>query len=359
MPSRRTVLLLIPHLGGGGAERVTELLTHYLSPEKYRIHLGLVTNSHAGSTELPISVTVHALGAKRVRFAALRVLRLIWRLRPEVILSGMAHLNLLVLLLRPLLPSGTRILVRQNGTLSTMPRGYRGVALRRFFRMLYRRSDGVICQSSAMAKDLHKAAGIPIEAMAVLPNPVDVDEVRTAERMDAALWTGEGPHLLAVGRLVREKGFDLLIDAFAEVRHSFPSADLTIAGAGSQETALRAQAYVLGLERCVRIPGHVRSTGPLFQNASILVVSSREEGMPNAALEAAACGLPIVAVPSMGGGQRNSAGTPVFGWRGRLHRKRWPQRSSEPCRGWVRASDLRIAGSIFTALKMPFPPMNA
>lgn len=310
MPSRRTVLLLIPHLGGGGAERVTELLSHHLPNEKYRIHLGLATSECAGSVALPDSVAVHPLGAKRVRFAALRVLRLIWRVRPDVILCGMAHLNLLVLLLRPLLPRDTRILVRQNGTLSTTLRGFGGAVLRLVFRVLYCCADGVICQSSAMARDLHKSAGIPLEALAILPNPVDVDAVRSAESVHGPTGVEDGPHLLAIGRLAREKGFDLLLDAFSEVRRRFPSADLTIAGSGSQETALRAQAYVLGLEKCVRISGYVQATGPLLRNASLFVVSSREEGMPNAALEAAASGLPIVALPSAGGWTEEFGGQP-------------------------------------------------
>ena len=55
----------------------------------------------------PSWVTIHPLNSSRVRYGALKLLRLIWLLRPAVILSGMAHLNLLVLMLRPFLPSKT------------------------------------------------------------------------------------------------------------------------------------------------------------------------------------------------------------------------------------------------------------
>jgi len=98
------ILLLIPHLGGGGAEQVIALLARGLSRQKYDVHLGLVTESDAGPNDLPPWVTVHPLGARRVRAGAIRLLRLVWRLKPDVILSGMAHLNFLVLLLRPFFP---------------------------------------------------------------------------------------------------------------------------------------------------------------------------------------------------------------------------------------------------------------
>ena len=95
------ILLLIPHLGGGGAEQVTALLARGLSREKYELHLGLITQSCADAAAFPPWVTIHSLGATRVRGGAVRLVRLVRRLRPDVILSGMAHLNFLVLLLRP------------------------------------------------------------------------------------------------------------------------------------------------------------------------------------------------------------------------------------------------------------------
>ncbi len=106
MKQRPSVLLLIPHLGGGGAEQVTSLLARGLSREKYELHLGLVTQKDAGTEELPPQIGIHALGAGRVRTGAFRLLRLVRRLKPALILSGMAHLNFLVLLLRPYFPQG-------------------------------------------------------------------------------------------------------------------------------------------------------------------------------------------------------------------------------------------------------------
>ena len=64
---RAKILLLMPHLGGGGAERVIELLARGLDPTRYEVHLGLLTAVLADGKTLQPTVTLHSLGAKRVR----------------------------------------------------------------------------------------------------------------------------------------------------------------------------------------------------------------------------------------------------------------------------------------------------
>jgi glycosyltransferase involved in cell wall biosynthesis len=304
-----TLLLLIPHLGGGGAEQVTALLARGLSREKYELHLGLITQDPPATEALPQWVAVHRLEAPRVRACAPSLLRLVRRLKPDLILSGMAHLNFLVLLLRPLYPRKTRVLVRQNTTVSSAL-AYGGLPwyTRPLYRFLYPRADRVICQSRAMAEDLAKELGIKKEKIAVLPNPLDLDGIRAASRVHGlnpfeppGQWTGPGPHLLAIGRLAPEKGFDLLLEALALVRDRFPQADLIIAGSGPEESALRAQCGSLGLEAAVRLPGRMERPYLLYPQASLFVLSSRYEGMPNALLEALAGDLPIVSTPASGG----------------------------------------------------------
>jgi glycosyltransferase involved in cell wall biosynthesis len=294
--------LLVPHLGGGGAEQVIALLARGLSREKYELHLGLITQADTGPEKVPSWVRIHALGAPRVRSGAFRLLQLIRRLKPDALLSGMFHLNFLVLLLRPLFPSGTRVLVRQNGTVSAaLAFGNLPAYTRLLYRLLYRHADSVICQTPAMARDLAAELAIEENHLTVLPNPLDVDAIRSAIAKSPDTWTGPGPHLLAVGRLSREKGFDLLLRALAIVREQIPYAGLAIAGAGPEEAALKAQCRDLGLEGAVRFAGRVDHPAAYFPGASAFVLSSRHEGLPNALLEAAAGGLPIVALPASQG----------------------------------------------------------
>jgi glycosyltransferase involved in cell wall biosynthesis len=296
------VLLVIPHLGGGGAEQVTSLLASGLSREKYKLHLALITQKAPEDGAFSSQVAIHGLAASRVRTAALPLLRLVWRLKPNVILSGMAHLNFLVLLLRPFLPPGTSLLVRQNSTLSAsldskaLPR-----YTRLLYRLLYRHADKIICQTQAMAEDLARELNIPQDRLTVLPNPVNLNEIRASSPLNSNLWSGPGPHLLAVGRLAPEKGFDLLLQALALVRVPIPSANLAIVGSGPQEMALRTQCERLGLESAVHFTGHLDRPYRYFPGATLFVLPSRYEGLPNALLESAAAGLPLVAMPCCAG----------------------------------------------------------
>ncbi len=123
---------------------------------------GWLRRRDAGEEQLPPRVGIHALGAGRVRTGAFRLLKLVRRLKPDLILSGMAHLNFLVLLLRPCFPPGTRVLVRQNGTVSSLLAFQKKSGFTRLlYRWLYPRADRVICQSTAMAKDLARELELP------------------------------------------------------------------------------------------------------------------------------------------------------------------------------------------------------
>ena len=302
MLQRPRILLLIPHLGGGGAERVTALLTRGLSAQKYEVHLGLITESLMASDLIPGSVRIHSLGLRRVRSAALPLLRLVRELEPDLILSGMAHLNFLVLLLRPFFPRKTRVVVRQNATVSGDLGSRRVPGYTRFlYRILYPNADRIVCQTDSMAADLAVQSGVEEAQVEVLPNPVDGEAIRALGADFVGPWSGPGPNLLAVGRLSREKGFDLLLEAFSSVRLKYPAAQLHVVGDGPERASLETLRRDLRLEGAVRFAGYIPRPETFFPGATLFVLPSRQEGLPNALLEAAMGGLGIVALPCSDG----------------------------------------------------------
>lgn len=301
--NRPRILLLIPHLGGGGAERVIETLARCLNSNSYEIHLALVTCSEHSPPPLPGSVTLHKLHARRVRTSVLKLLLLIWQVRPSVIMSGIAHLNLLVLLLRPLLPRKTRIIVRQNGALTATLSAHVSPHLAHSaYSLAYRGANSIICQTNAMAEEVSRDLRIPPARLAILSNPTDLRRIRTlvAPSTSKPIATGNS-YLLAVGRLVHEKGFDLLLDAFAALAPRFPSAELVIAGDGPARSSLERQVANLEIQHRIHFPGYTPDPIIQFGNATAFVLSSRTEGLPNALLEAAAAGLPMVSTPASSG----------------------------------------------------------
>jgi glycosyltransferase involved in cell wall biosynthesis len=100
--------------------------------------------------------------------------------------------------------------------------------------------------------------------------------------------------LLAVGRLHADKGFDLLIQAFATLAPSHPDWDLVILGEGDERAALEAQVGKAGLASRISMPGRAGNVGDWYDSADLYVLTSRFEGLSNTLLESMASGLAAV-----------------------------------------------------------------
>jgi len=114
---------------------------------------------------------------------------------------------------------------------------------------------------------------------------------------------GQRPYLLGLGRLVEQKGFDVLIRAFPRIASDWPDHDLVIAGDGPLRKELAALVQQHGLAGRIHLPGTVLGDEKLYllQNCRLTVVPSRYEGYCNVVLESMACGRPVVAtrIPSL------------------------------------------------------------
>ncbi|TGV62805.1 glycosyltransferase, partial [Mesorhizobium sp. M2D.F.Ca.ET.160.01.1.1] len=107
--------------------------------------------------------------------------------------------------------------------------------------------------------------------------------------------SGGGTRFVAVGRLEKQKGFDLLLEAFSRVARQLPMVTLVIFGEGPERAALEQQARGLGIADRVRMPGVTNSPVGWLSVGDIFVLSSRFEGFPNVLLEALMAGMATVA----------------------------------------------------------------
>ena len=131
----------------------------------------------------------------------------------------------------------------------------------------------------------------------VMPNPIALPE---SETIESQLYTDDR-HLLAVGKLVPQKGFDLLIKAFAQVADTHPEWILTILGEGDLRAELEDLCVELQLQERVYLPGVVRNIDAHLRKADVFALSSRFEGFPVALCEAMACGVPVIATDCLSG----------------------------------------------------------
>ena len=174
-------------------------------------------------------------------------------------------------------------------------------------RRLLARYPRVIAVSNTVRDELVRA-GASADRITVILNGIDHcvfvrDRRREMEVRRELGFAADAFVIGAVGRLDYEKRFDLLIEAFADVRKLYPRAQLAIAGDGKHRPALEATIERFALQSSCRLLGLQRDIGRLHHAFDLFVQSSIREGTPNAVLEAMALETPVVATDSGGTAQ--------------------------------------------------------
>lgn len=187
--------------------------------------------------------------------------------------------------------AGVPRIVLRIGGVHRFPAGT--VSAWKYRRALQHNVDALYVNSQEVAGWVREVPGVRAGSVRLIPNGIElVPAARIPLRKELGLAPG---HLLigAVGSLERIKGFDLLLDALAQV--NCPAAHLAIAGEGSQRRALQERSTALGVASRVHLLGHRTDVGAVLAACDIYVLSSRSEGMAVAMLEAMAAARPVIA----------------------------------------------------------------
>lgn len=249
-----------------------------LPPEVERVALDLLKPSQG------------VLDALKNNWQRLRELRrAIVKRQPGTVISFMDATNILTLLaLR-----GTRIpaIVSERIDPRHYPIGRGWTWLR---RRLYPRAHVVVVQTTSVAEWARDF--IPAEKVHVIANPVDPPSPGKLATMPQPGWLPRTPYIAAMGRFAPQKGFDLLLRAFAEFINSSHQREfhLVIMGEGAERNALEKLARDLKIHDRVIMPGRIDNAWPILAACECFILSSRFEGFPNALLEAMAVGAPAI-----------------------------------------------------------------
>jgi glycosyltransferase involved in cell wall biosynthesis len=291
-------MLVIPSLESGGAERVLARManhwaeagddvtlvtlsssandTYSLEPRVRRIGLDLMRDSRQVAAALWNNLT-------RVR--SLR--RLLRKSRPDAVISFTDRMNVVTLLAARGL--GLRIVVSERVDPSQHAAGRVWSLLRRW---TYPRAAMIVVQTDTVREKVRAFAGAcPV---CVIPNAVSPPGPEAVERA-AIVRDPAKRHIVAMGRLDPQKGFDLLIDAFTRMAAQFPQWSVRILGEGPERPRLEKLITDKKLGGRVTLCGWTAQPASALMGSDLFVLSSRYEGFPNALLEAMACGLPSIA----------------------------------------------------------------
>ncbi len=285
--------LIIYSLTYGGAERVMSLMANYWAAKGWQITILTFDNneipqfdldSHVFYTPLGIaSKSPNAIIGMWNNLKRVRILRnAIINSSPDAVISFTSKMNAIALLATRWLNIPVVVSERSNPVKSSL-----GGSWKQLREQTYPFADRIVFQT-ARARDyfppnLQNNSSI-IPNMVVLP-PI---EKRSSDKVLRER------SLVSMGRFVPEKGFDLLLQAFAQLKNRYPEWTLTILGDGILRPELESLRNQLGLSDRVYFPGMVKNNYDFLQQAEIFIMSSRFEGFPNALCEAMASGLPVI-----------------------------------------------------------------
>ena len=290
------ITLVITNLDSGGAERVISIMANHWAKKSWPVTLLTFDD---GSTPpfydlysrirlIPLGIykaSSNPAAAIAINLKRIYVLRrAIRHSKPDVVISLTWFVNILVLFATRGL-AGPVVVSEHNDPL-TSPIGRVWEWLRRWTYTF----DAKIIVLTDRAKECFSPA---IQARTtVIPNPVP--PLPQAEHTPTDVMLAK-PALVAMGSFYPQKGFDLLLKAFARLKSRYPQWTLTILGDGPMRPQLESLRDSLGLNDRVHLPGRVKNPHHVLMQADLFVLSSRWEGWPMALAEAMACGLPVIA----------------------------------------------------------------
>ncbi len=293
------VLQLIPTLDRSGAEKQLVLLAKGLPKDRFRVEVAALTRLGPLESELRdagIPVTLIKKPLKFDPFALVRLARFLKRKKFDVLQTWVFAANSYGRAAAKL--AGTPVVVTAEMAVDL----WKGKGHLALDRKLAGWCDNVVGNSRAVV-DFYQNAGLPIEKLSLIysgipiedPPAVDAGEVRRAFG-----WDADAPLAIFVGRLMPQKGVDVLVAALDLLQHVRPKLRTLIVGDGPLQDELEETAHQFQLLDKVKFLGHRDDVPTLLAAADFLVLPSRYEGLPNVVLEAMTYRKPVVATAAPG-----------------------------------------------------------
>lgn len=307
------ILFFVSSLNAGGAERVAVTLANAWARRGDNVTLvSTWLTKHEPFYELDSRIRFRQLADDRSARPLhalpgagkwLQIRRLVRVEAPDVVVSFLTNVNVNVLLATSGLDVPVIVSERTHPAYSQSA----GRVLRFLRRQTYGRAHTVVMQTMAGVSAL-KAQAPAVRNVAVIPNPLPDELLAALPDVRLERPTSGALRVVAMGRLVPTKQFDVLIDEFAALAQDFPDWSLVIWGEGPQRDALTDQIRKLGMSGRITLAGRTSKPWQVLAAGDLFVMTSRVEGFPNVLLEAMALGLPCIALDCPSGPAELSRG---------------------------------------------------
>jgi glycosyltransferase involved in cell wall biosynthesis len=291
------IAIVLPNLAGGGAERVHLELAREFIDLGYTVEFVLLRREGALLAELPDTMSVAVLNVSNFRHVVMPLRRYLQERKPRFVISAMWPLTAMTIIAARTVRPRPRVLVGEHIDFVSGSREHRlsKLTMRFLGRALYSAADAVICVSDGVRAALAEITGMPADQFVTVFNPVRAPRhVPALPRTDDAAWWQTARYkLVTAGRLTEQKDHATLLRAMALLPQAM-DARLLILGEGPEWGNLKGLIETLGLQDRVRMGGFTHAVPSFLKEASLLVMSSRWEGLPVILCEALLQGVPIV-----------------------------------------------------------------
>lgn len=293
------VLQLIPTLDRSGAEKQMVLLARGLPRDRFRVEVAALTRLGPLEAELRaagVPVTLIRKPLKVDPFALGRLTRFLRRKRFDVVQTWVFAANTYgrVAARRARVPV---VVTAEMAVDLWKTRGHLAID-----RALAPWCDRLVGNSQAVV-EFYRRAGVPEGKLGLIYSGIPLDEPPAVDRAEVRAafgWPADARVALFAGRLMPQKGVDVLVAALDLLQHVRPGLRTLIAGDGPLQSELEETAHAFGLDGAVRFLGHRDDVPRLLAASDLLVLPSRYEGLPNVVLEAMAYRKPVVATAAPG-----------------------------------------------------------
>jgi glycosyltransferase involved in cell wall biosynthesis len=291
---------MLPNLNCGGTERMYFNLCNNLNRDKFEISLCL--NKAEGECLLPLispDVKIIDLNSVWHRYPLFKIINTIKTEKPDIVMASITWFNIFLATFKFLLPKRVKYIARESNILSLIIKTERWWI--KLLEKRYRKFDYFVAQSMDMKEDLICHLSISENKISVINNFVDTAFIsRKLQENVPQIFTQNKIHLLSIGRLEEQKGFDMLLNSFSRIKNR-ERFQLAIFGQGILKDALQKQIIDLQMESDVFLLDVTNNPYKYMEQADIFISSSRYEGFPNVVIEALTCGLPVIANNYQGG----------------------------------------------------------